>query len=516
MSGCTDILTPLDLSQNINLPSLPNLHYTSQDYSSMKTRIAQMLLEKYPNIFNNFVEGDLLWVETEIFSFLADLLSFKGDQIANEIFIDTVTEVENAFRLAKLVGFYPQPPLASKCFFSASLQQTFSVDINLGNAIPLELPSTDGILNFELFPADELNNPILDGDVFITAGNLTNTNVIGVEGKTYTDLITSTGGANQAYQLQQSPVLYNSIRVDVDGQRWTQVDYFTSSLPRNEYRIEFDSSYQAFIIFGNGTAGRSPATGSSIRATYRVGGGTRGNVLPGVVFSQRGYVVPGLNFPTTVSFRNYTRGEYGYAGDTIEDIRRKLPEFLKSQNRAVSGEDYQTISSNFVSTYNGQSAKAKAALRNYGCAGNVIDIYILVKDGADDVIIPTDEFKTELSLYLEDIKMMTDYVCIRDGVVKLVDTTVDITLNSFYLKFKDELERTIRNQILAFFNLNNWEFGNTLKDSSLIKAITTISQINSVNVVFSTDDPEETGTTITSSYYELIRPDDITINLIFE
>lgn len=514
--NCSDILTPYDLGKQLALPTLPNLHYTSQDYSSMKTRLAQYIQEQYPTVFNNYVEGELLIVLMEIWASLADLLSFKMDQIANEIFIDTVTELENAFRLSKLVGFKPQPPIASRAFCSATIQQTLTNDLNLGNAIPVELASGDGTINFELFPADSNNNPILDGDIIITAGNFTNTNIIGLQGTTQIDTFAAVGGANQSYQLTQNPVLYDSIRVDVDGVRWDQVDFFTDSNPRNEYRVEFTTTYQGFIIFGNGQAGRAPTQGSAIQVTYRIGGGTVGNILAGALFVQRGYQAPGLNFPITVTFRNYTRGEFGYAGDTISDIRRKLPQFLKTQDRAVSGEDYKIMASTFVSPYNGQAAKASVALRNYGGAGNVIDIYVLVLAGTDSVQVPSNDFKAELSAYLEDIKMMTDYLCIKDGVVILVDVTLDVIVDKFYRKFQDEVNSSIQAAVNGFFALNNWDFGRTLRDVDLIKSLSAIAQIKTASANFTTADPQNQGSTVTATYYQLIRQDQVIINIIFE
>ncbi len=513
-AGCTDILSPAFLSNQQNLSNLPNLNYTAQDYSSMKSRLAQYLSEQTE--FTDFVEGSMLVVLMELWSFLADLLSFKMDQIVNEVYIDTVTEVENAFRLSQLVGFKPQPPIAARAFFSATIQQTLPTDLNLGNAIPVDISTPDGSLTFELFPADSLNNPILEGDVIITSGNFSNTNIVGLEGRTQVDTNTALGGANQSYQLVQFPVLYDSIRIDVDGTRWEQVDYFSDSNPRNEYRVEFDSNYRAFIMFGNGKAGRSPQQGSTIQATYRVGGGVRGNILAGAITSQRGYVVPGLNFPSPVTFRNYTAGEFGYDGDGIEDVRRKLPAYLKTQNRAVSGEDYQTLAGQFVSPYNGQSAKAVAALRNYGCAGNVIDIYILVKSGTDSVQPASDEFKVELSNYLDGMKMFTDQVCIRDGVVIEVDVTVDVIVDRFYQKFRDEILSSIQNNIAGFFALNNWEFGESLRDTDLIKSISSIPQVITASVSFNTNDPDNEGTAVAASYYEIIRNDQTSINLIFE
>jgi hypothetical protein len=125
--------------------------------------------------------------------------------------------------------------------------------------------------------------------------------------------------------------------------RLEKVDYFTDGKGRNEYRVEYNSSWNGFVMFGNGKAGRSPNVGSQIIATYRIGGGVRGNIITGFVETQRGVEVPGFNYAVPVTFRNYTKGDYGYDGDTLEDIRRKLPQFIKSQDRAVTGEDYKTL-----------------------------------------------------------------------------------------------------------------------------------------------------------------------------
>lgn len=515
MAGCTDVMTPLDRSQKLNLSTLVNLNYTNQDFYSFKTRLIQYIKEKFPEDFNDFVEGSLAVMLIENWAFLADTLSFKMDQIANEIFIDTVTEIDNAFRLSKLVGFQPQPPIAARAMFSATIQSVLTTDLNLGNAIPIDLSATDGTINYELFPADALNNPILEGDVIITSGSVTNTTVVGLEGSTQIDDVVADGGSNQNYLLQQSPVLYDSIRVDVDGQRWNQVEYFTDGNPRNEYRVEFDSSYNAYIIFGDGRAGRAPTSGSSIRATYRTGGGTRGNVVAGAFNVQRGFNVAGFDFQIPVTFRNYTKGEFGYVGDGVEDIRRKLPEYIKTQDRAVTAEDYQILSGQFSSPYNGQTGKSVAALRNYGCAGNVIDIYTLVKDGADGLDTPSDEFKIELSNYLDAKKMMTDNVCIRDGVILLVDTSIDVVLDKFYKKFRDEINTKINNKVAEFFSLNNWDFGKTLKDSELIKYLTTLTEVVDVTVNFETTDPDNSGSVVVAKYYEIIRNDQTTINLVF-
>jgi hypothetical protein len=96
--SCPFNVNPLAQSQPIRNGTIFNLNYTCQDFWSMKTRLVDYIRQNFPDKFNDFVESDLAIMLIENQAFLADLLSFKIDQIANEPFIDTVTELENAFR----------------------------------------------------------------------------------------------------------------------------------------------------------------------------------------------------------------------------------------------------------------------------------------------------------------------------------------------------------------------------------------------------------------------------------
>lgn len=117
MGDCAFVLEPLSVSELSSLANLPNLNYTNQDFHSMKTRLVTFIQEKFVDDFSDFIEGDLGIMLIENWAFLADTLSFKMDQIVNELFIDTVTELENIFRLSNLIGFKPIPPIASRLCF---------------------------------------------------------------------------------------------------------------------------------------------------------------------------------------------------------------------------------------------------------------------------------------------------------------------------------------------------------------------------------------------------------------
>lgn len=520
--NCPIEISPLAESKKIKTSKIINLNYTNQDFWSMKSRIIDFINQRFgpdgtvlPNTFNDLVEGSIAIMIIESLAFLADTQSFKLDQIVNELFIDTVTEPENAFRLSKLIGFNPQPPIAARSSWVAQINNTLITDVSIPTPVTISIVADDQPITIELFAMDSNDNPIFDDDIVIPAGSAVNQTIIGLEGKTFTEEFSGTGNVSQSIQLPSSPVIYDSIRVEVDGVLWEQVDYFTDSQPRKEYRVEFNSEYIGFVIFGNNSAGLIPSQGSRIRITYRVGGGVRGNIVTGFVETQRQVFVPGLEFSIPVSFRNYTKGEFGYDGDTIEDIRRKLPAWIRTQNRAVTGLDYKTLADQFSTAYYGQVGKATAVLRNHGCAGNVIDLYILAKDNNDNLSIASNGLKVALNDEITQKKMLTHFVCIKNGSIILADITVDITLDKSLRKFESEFRVNILNKINNFFSLYAWEYGKTLRDSDLIKEISDIKEIETTEITFTTNDEDNSGSTVTAKYYEIIRPDTITLSFIY-
>jgi hypothetical protein len=516
LENCPFDVTPYDKSSIIKTPNLVNMNYTNQDFWSMKVRLIDFIKQKFADTFNDFVESDLAIMLIENWAFIADTLSFKIDQIANEIFIDTVSQVDNAFRLATLVGFRPQPPIGASSMWSATISNLLDTDLFVDTPVLITINAEGGQRTIELYAADVNNNPLFNDPIIITAGSFLNTSVVGIEGRTFTQTARGDGQINQFIRLSSGPVIWNSIRVKVDGTEWKQVDYFTDSQPRKEFRVEYDPAYNAFVLFGNNRAGLIPSPSSEIQISFRVGGGFAGNIVTGSVEFQRNYEVRGFDFRVPVNFRNYTKGEFGYAGDTIEDIKRKMPGWLRSQNRVVSGDDIETYSNQYATEFNGQVGKAKAVLRNYGCAANVIDLYVLTRDGLDNLIESNNGLKVALQESLESIKMMTDFICIKDGVVVATDVHIDITMDKFYRKFEDEFREKMQRRIDTFFSLNNWEYGKTLKNVDLIKALSDIHEIRNIDIHFQTDNEDNSGEVVTTRFFEIVRPALIEISFVYE
>jgi hypothetical protein len=504
---------PYATSQQITSPPVINTNYTSQDFWSMKTRLINFCEERFgpsgnllPNTFNDFVESDLAVMLIENFAFLADLLSFKMDQYFNELGIDTVTQLDNAFRLAKLVGYQPTPPIASVSMWSGTLPGISPFDVIITTPVPVSLVSGNTGFTIELFAADADNEPIFNSPIIIPAGNTVNTSVVGLQGTTVITPITGNGTVSQTITLT-GPVIYDSVQVQVDGKTWQKVDYFTISQPLPEFLVEFDANWNAYVIFGNNQAGQIPTQGSQIQITSRVGGGTIGNIVTNYVTSQIMVAVPGLANMVPVTFTNYTAGQYGYDGDTIDTIRLNLPNWVQTQNRLVSGNDYQTFADQFSSDYHGQVGKSVAALRNQGCAGNIIDLYVLATSSvANDLELASNGLKSDLLNAINEVKMLTDFVCIKDGIVVSVEVVVTAEINPLYNKYQDDITTQINNQLSAFFALPNWQFGQSLRSIDVIKALANIQQIEEFTVSFLLPNSQTFLTEVDVNFYEIIRP----------
>jgi hypothetical protein len=515
-------IEPLAQAESIENPKIFNLNYTNQDFWSMKSRLVDFINERFgsegtvlPNTFNDLVESSIAIMLIETWSFLADTLSFKMDQIANELFVDTVTEKENIFRLAKLVGFEPTPPIASRTLWTGTLNSVLPNDAILATPYVIDLSDDNGIpLSIELFAADSDNNPLFEEDIILPAGTVVNSSIVGLEGLTFTDFASGNGEISQTISLAESPVIFDSISVFVDGVKWEKVDYFTDSQPRREFLTDFDATYNAFVIFGNNRAGLIPTTGSDIQIVYRVGGGARGNIVTGFVETQAQVPVPGLSVSIPLSLRNYTRGEFGYNGDTTDDVRRKLPAYARTQDRAVTGTDYTTLSEQFVTTAQGQVGIATAVLRNSGCAGNIIDLYILTRSG-ETVQEASTELKADLSEYLEDKKMFTDHICIKDGLVVEVDISIEAVIPRTFRKFEPELRERVAVIINDFFLLNNWQFNRDLTTNDLIKQLSQIDEVQRYEITLTTNDPDNSGIRVDAKFNELIRPDQTDVAFVF-
>ena len=111
-------------------------------------------------------------------------------------------------------------------------------------------------------------------------------------------------------------------------------DLLRSSGNDRDFVVEVESDGTSSLRFGDGTNGARPAARTSFAATYRVGNGSRGNVGAGAI----AHVVTSVAGIDHV--RNPLPSSGGIDPEASEDVRRFAPVAFRTQERAVTADDY--------------------------------------------------------------------------------------------------------------------------------------------------------------------------------
>jgi hypothetical protein len=116
-----------------------------------------------------------------------------------------------------------------------------------------------------------------------------------------------------------------------------QRDLLNSEPTAPDFVVETEADGAAFLRFGDGAHGERPTPGTKFVATYRVGGGRRGNV--GAEAISHAMAVD----PAVRRVRNPLPAQGGIDPESIDDVRHKAPFAFRTQMRAVTPEDYQAV-----------------------------------------------------------------------------------------------------------------------------------------------------------------------------
>ena len=119
---------------------------------------------------------------------------------------------------------------------------------------------------------------------------------------------------------------------------WTALpDLLHSEATDAEFVVEVERDGTASLRFGDNTHGLRPGPGTSFSAVYRVGNGEAGNVgadsIVHIVTSESG----------VEEVRNPLAATGGAEQESMEDVRQRAPFAFRTQERAVTPEDYASV-----------------------------------------------------------------------------------------------------------------------------------------------------------------------------
>jgi hypothetical protein len=299
------------------------------------------------------------------------------------------------------------PPIAA----SSGTDMVWSIITTDGVAGTLQIADA----NVSLIPADQKNDPVVSESALVSDATAlgpvvtltfgpralsriydrstvaVNANVVAAtQGETMYEILGSGDATNDALQftLKQSPLTYvssstgmgaaSTLQVWVNNVQWHEVDNFLDSGPSDRVFItQMDATQKTTVQFGDGQEGERTPTGQmNLRAVYRKGLGSAGNV-------QSGQISQALDRPQGLKgVTNPDAATGGADPDTADTARVSAPLHVLTLDRVVSLEDYQNYALAF--------AGIAKVLATWTWVGRKRSVFLTIA-GANGIVFQSDD-----------------------------------------------------------------------------------------------------------------------------
>lgn len=302
--------------------------HTGSDYDSVLADIKARLATTFSDWTDTSIANDGMSL-TELVAYIADNIRYYQDKQSNENFLITAFERSNIIWHLKMIGYRLSTAAPATAALVASFPaQTSPVVFEKGDVFLL----ADGSVQYEIGVRTEAPT------------GTTGANFDVVEGKTIDEALgASDGTADQKCLLGQTPYIFDSQEVTVDGITWTRVDDFLNSSSADQhYVVDVDAEDQATVIFGDGTNGAKPATGTQLAATYRIGGGKIGNVDANLITKAAKSYTNTAGGSVKLTVTNPAKASGGDDRETEAHAKIYGPKSLATGSRSVSSGDFET------------------------------------------------------------------------------------------------------------------------------------------------------------------------------
>ncbi len=257
------------------------------------------------------------------------------------------------------------------------------------------------------------------------------------------------------------------------GTWYPQYDLLASDEFSREFVVEMQSDGRAQLRFGDGVSGRRPPLGTAFTATYRCGGGTRGNV--GAEAIARVVSVHG----GIVRVRNPLAAFGGADPETLEQVRQFAPQAFRRQERAVTEADYAEIA-----TRNSDVQQAAATWR---WTGSWYTAFVTVdRKGGKPV---DSDFRGTMRDYLERYRVAGYDVAVDAPRFVPLDLVIEVCVDSGYLR--GDVQRALLDAFSArdlpngergFFHPDNFTFGQPVYLSQIYRAAMRVAGVRHIDV----------------------------------
>jgi Baseplate J-like protein len=476
------------------------IDYLARDYESFRRALLDLIPKKLPE-WTDRTEADFGIVLVELVSYLADILSYYQDRLANEAFLTTARERRSVLNHLRLIGYElaGAAPASARLSLRVHKDLTGTVEVRKGDQFATASSKEGRGLTFEYVDDKPL---VIEVDNLPPsareAGFKEAVDIIPVrEGRTIDrDVLgVSDGSPNQRFRLSQPNVLRDTVQIVVETNpptpTWRQrqhlvfsrraftpeellaleyQDRIASTLafsrgPDPDYALETDEHQITTVVFGDGRYGQIPAPGADVVARYRTGGTSAGNVGAGQI-----NLIAAAPQLSAVAARvaNRLPASGGADRESIEHAVRHAPTVFASMHRAVTASDYVAQALLFPGVY-----KARAVPLNW----NTVVLYVAPRGTGEE---PSDILKRDLRAFFEDKRMLTTQVDIQSPDYVRLEIQVEVGAKSYFRNV--EVEAVARSTVEALFEFERADFGQTLYLSKLFEALEALDGVDFVVV----------------------------------
>ena len=330
---------------------MPYTQLNNLGFTEIKTA-----LKEYMRAQTDFTDYDF---DGSVLSNLLDVLAyntyytaFNTNMVVNELFLDSATLRDNVVSIAKQLGYTP------KSITAASAVIDFNVNIPNNPPEFIVLKKGTGFITnyddstYQFVVREDTRAEVANGIASFSSIDLTEGTLV------TTRTVVDSTLKSQKFQIDNPSADLNTLEVHVfqsSGSTisnvYKRVDNILDPSITKDAKVFFvneinDERYE--VIFGDGSLGRKLDDGEVVEINYVK---TSGKVVNGArtfqfagVFQDNTSVV---SVPYTVNnVVTVSKAAGGADIESVEKIKYLAPKYFSSQNRAVTGSDYEVIARN--------------------------------------------------------------------------------------------------------------------------------------------------------------------------
>jgi len=492
-----------------------NISYLNKDFGSFKTELQQYAKTYFPTTYNDFSEATPGNMFIEMASYVGDVMSFYLDTQVQENFLLYAKEKENLYAQAYVMFKKSVPAI------SAEIKET-TINVGSNQKFATAIVTDTNILQI-------LNVTGSGGNQWYEVPYLAQSSI-------FKPL------ANPSYNTDQVPYLLQLQRVPrrfvsrILSDNTLQIEFGAGVRPEDKKDSEIiptpgniqagavpgisllTNNYNEAGTFFTQEYGLVP--NGNLTVKYLVGGGVTSNVPANdlTIIDTSGVTFPGggggLNTAVLQSIvsTNPNPSSGGRNGDTSDEIRQNALYSYSTQLRAVTKDDYivralsmpsdyGTVSKAYISQdlYSNPQETVTTTQQNNPLA---LDLYILSYNSSKQLTSASTTLKENLITYLNQYRMVTDAINIRDAYYINIGLNFDIITLSGYAN-KDVLTSCI-SVLQDHFNIDKWQINQPIILSDIQSKLLQVRGVQSVVKLEVTNKQDSTGNTYSQYGYDIV------------